>query len=101
NGHLAFFNADVSDDLHIVDIPETGATPFTVNVSRLVAKIIVKEGPDLNKIVSGGTLSELKFSIGQRNDSIYVMPLKGMVDPNFENGAGDNELQDPVDDELY
>lgn len=101
-GHLAFFNADLTGDVHIVDVPETGTpTPFSVNVSRLVAKIIVKEGSGLSKVTSGGVVSDLQFTIGQRNDSIYVMPLEGLVDPNFENGAGVGELEDPVDDILY
>src|SRR5690606_25122698 len=60
----------------------TGGNPdnpvqISVSVSRLVAKVIVKaddgtaEGSAATWDVNGGTVSDLHFAIGQRNNQMY------------------------------
>src|SRR5690606_34978209 len=99
NGNIAFFNADIDDDgthnnsKHIFNIVEGGTNEVTIEVARLVSKIIVKQAADLLTVdASGGTLSDLQFTIGQRNQVAYVLPLihkagDEPADPNYLNDS--------------
>lgn len=107
DGTVAFFNTNVGAS-HIYSVNEGANTSITVDVSRLVAKIVVTTSEELQDAldgntlaVSGGRISNLEFTVGQRNDLIYVMPLTGLVDPNYENGAAVGQLEDPVNLTLY
>src|SRR5690606_6223555 len=89
SGELAFFNTAIVK--HDVD---TDNDPIPVSVSRLVAKVIVMAedadgditaGNDASWDVNGGTISNLEFAIGQRNNQMFVSPLVSGVDPNYVN----------------
>lgn len=114
SGNIAFFNADIDDDgthnnsKHIFNIVEGGTNEVTIEVARLVSKIIVKQAADLLTVdASGGTLSDLQFTIGQRNQVAYVLPLihkagDEPADPNYLNGSAAAASQlAPVNDALY
>jgi len=81
SAEVAFFNtAIVTTDITADDLPT-----IPVSVSRLVAKVVVKaDGADAASWdVSGGTVSDLKFAIGQRNNQMFVSPLVLGADPNY------------------
>lgn len=114
SGNVAFFNADIDDDgtgnnsKHIYNIVEGGTNEITIDVARLVSKIIVKQTADLLTVdASGGTLSDLQFTIGQRNQVAYVLPLihksgDDPADPNYANGSAASASQLAlVDDASY
>ncbi len=91
SGELAFFNTAIVE--HDVD---ADGENIPVSVSRLVAKVIVMAedadgditaGNDASWDVNGGTVSNLEFAIGQRNNQMFVSPLVGGVDPNYVNDS--------------
>lgn len=98
NGSVAFFNGDIDDDgtgesKHIYTITEAGPNTVSIDVKRLVAKIIVRqEAGLLSTPVSGGNITGLDFTIGQRNSVAHILPLvhksgDNPVDPNYINGS--------------
>ncbi|PPL02129.1 Mfa1 family fimbria major subunit [Parapedobacter indicus] len=98
NGNVAFFNSDIDDDgtgesKHIYTITEAGPNTISIDVERLVAKIIVRQQAGLlSTPVSGGNITSLDFSIGQRNSVAHILPLihdagDAPADPNYSNGS--------------
>lgn len=80
SAEVAFFNTAIVEH----DVTADGAA-IPVSVSRLVAKVVVMaDGADgASWDVNGGTVSDLEFAIGQRNNQMFVSPLVGGADPNF------------------
>lgn len=108
---VAFFSANRLVQNITDAIPASDAIP--VNVSRLVAKVVVKavdeegdEGEDAAWEVNGGMVSDLEFAIGQRNNQMFVRPLLDIagtaedlagVDPNHAvTGVGAHSLTSPL-----
>jgi len=88
SSEVAFFNtALVPHDLTADD------EILNVSVSRLIAKVVVMAedadddisggSNDASWDINGGTVSELEFAIGQRNNQMFVSPLVGGADPNY------------------
>lgn len=81
SAEVAFFNtAIVKQDINADDLPT-----IAVSVSRLVAKVVVRADGATAAAwdVSGGTVSDFAFAIGQRNNQLFVSPLVNGEDPNY------------------
>lgn len=74
---VAMFNQAVQEH-ELTD----GVNLITVPVTRLVSKIVVSQKASLALSVAGGTLSDLKFAMGNTNTRMFVAPLVNWVDPN-------------------
>lgn len=79
---IAMFSTAITDATLSAD---PAGNPVSVEVKRLVAKVTVKEGNALNFDIPGGTLSDLRFSVGNINKEYYPLQqtVAGVVqDPN-------------------
>lgn len=94
SAEVAFFNTSIVK--HNIGDPDGTTGPLiddgldiAVNVSRLVAKIVVDVDQTDSWDINGGTIlaSSLEFAIGQRNNQMFVSPL---VDGNGNGGADPN-----------
>ncbi|WP_276348102.1 Mfa1 family fimbria major subunit [Daejeonella sp. JGW-45] len=88
DANLVMFNTFDFDDAvpgnrNIIDITEAGPNPITVNVSRMLAKVAVKQDAALSLVVPGGTLSDLRFTAGRTNNRLHLAPLKNFIDGNW------------------
>lgn len=94
-GSVAMFNESIN---RIIISDQDGANKITVPVSRLVAKTSVKSGQSLMlSNISGGSLSELNYTIGQANTKQIIAPLVNFKDANWlaaEHNASDLKLVD-------
>jgi hypothetical protein len=102
DGRIAMFNTYDYDDAtvgnrNIYTITDGGANTFTINVSRLVAKVAVKVAPTLDLHVPGGTLSVLQFTAGQTNNRLQLAPLRGFRDLNWASFQGTDFNLNAVD----
>ncbi len=88
DANLVMFNTFDFDDAvpgnqNIITITEAGPNPITVNVSRMLAKVAVKQDAALSLVVPGGTLSSLQFTAGRTNNRLHLAPLKNLIDANW------------------
>ncbi|MGJ1365203.1 Mfa1 family fimbria major subunit [Sphingobacterium spiritivorum] len=81
DGVMMFSQSVTSLDIKEGDDP---ANKITIPVSRLLAKAAVLAGSNLNiSDVQNGTVSDLQFTVAQRNQKIFVGQLYDFKDPNW------------------
>lgn len=81
NNGVMMFNQSVAS----LDIKEgnDAANKISIPVTRLLAKAGVMQHENLSLATQGGTLSDLKYTVAQRNKQIFVGQLYDFKDPNW------------------
>ncbi|MFC3197437.1 Mfa1 family fimbria major subunit [Parapedobacter deserti] len=85
---VAYFSATRGTNVTFDDVTTINPIATPISVSRLVAKVVVTTDGGPGSLVfdnvSGGTVTNFEFAIGQRNNQMYVAPLLGTPgeDPN-------------------
>lgn len=89
SSNLAYFSSNRDVNVRFDAVTTANPIATTISVSRLVAKVVVTTpgGPATTAFddVSGGTITDFEFAIGQRNNQMFVAPLLGTPgeDPNY------------------
>ncbi|GEM_PF-970543 len=86
--NLAFFSSTRGTNVTFAEADVVDDYTFNVSVNRLVAKVVVTTAGGATSTafndVSGGTITNFQFAVGQLNNQMFVAPLLGTPgeDPN-------------------